>query len=144
MEKIKGLKYVISKLSQKRYYLEKQIEQTPRILPACLIMRYRARGRRDFQSVKERSKLPGGKSYAYLTYLEGGVTRHRYIPKNKIGEVARLTGSYKVFCEKMKAVRSLNRRIVEQLDKIGKAQKEDVKDYVTKRSERVGKKKSTG
>lgn len=143
MESITHLKCVLSKLRQNRYYLEKQIEQTPRVLPACLILRYRATGTRDFQSIKEKSKLPGGRSYAYLTYLGGGITRHRYIPKNKIGEVAKLTEPYRVFSEKMKEVRSLNRRIVALLDKIGEIQTEEVKNYVSKRVKGIGKKKRT-
>ncbi len=143
MATIIQLKRLVGKLSQRRYYLEKGIENIPKMLPACLILRYRARGTKDFQSVKEKSKLPGGKSYAYLTYFEGGLTRHRYISKNEIGEVAKLTEPYRVFCEKIALVRSLNRRIVELLDKIGENQKEEVKNYVSKRTERIGKKKGT-
>ena len=143
MESISRLRHLLSKLRQKRYYLEKQIEQIPRMLPACLILRYRATGTRDFQTVKREGKLPEGKSYAYLTYLEKEVTRHRYIAKKDIERIAKLTEPYKIFCEKMAEVRSLNRRITELLDKIGEMQQEDVKDYVEKRVKRIRVKKRT-
>ncbi len=143
MATIIQLKRKVSKLSQRRYYLEKGIENIPKMLPACLILRYRATGTRDFQSTEERSKLPFGKSYAYLTYLEDGVTRHKYISKNEIDKVAKLTEPYRIFCEKMAHIRAINKRILELLDKIGEIQKEEVKNYVAKRTERIGKKKRT-
>ncbi len=137
------LKRLVSKLSQRRYYLEKGIENIPKMLSACLILRYRKTGTRDFQSIEKRGKSPSGKSYAYLTYLEGGVTRHRYISKNEIDKIARLTEPYRIFCEKMAHIRALNRRIVELLDQIGEIQMEEVKNYVSKRVKRNGKKKRT-
>jgi len=143
MATIIQLKHLVSKLSQRRYYLEKGIENIPKMLPACLILRYRATGTRDFQSIKRRSKSPFGKSYAYLTYLEGGVTRHKYIPKKEIDKIAKVTEPYRVFCEKMAHIRALNKRILEVLDRIGEIQKEEVKKYVSKRTERSGKKKGT-
>ena len=135
------LKHLLSKIRQQRYYLEKQIEQTGKMLSACMILRYRARGTRDFQSLKESGKLQDGKSYTYLTYLEKGVTIHKYIRKNEIDNVSKLTDSYRTFCEKIAQVRLLNKRIVELLDEVGKIQTEEVKDYVQPGTKRIGKKK---
>jgi hypothetical protein len=87
--------------------------------------------------------LRSGKSYAYLTYLEGGVTRHRYICKDEIDKTAKLTEPYRIYCEKMALVRSLNKRILELLAKIGKIQTEEVKNHVKSRVGRNGKKKGT-
>ena len=142
MATIIQLKRLVSKLSQRRYYLEKGIENIPKMLPACLILRYRETGTMGFQSIKKRGGSSSGKSYAYLTYLEGGVTRHRYIPKNEIDKIAKLTEPYRIFCEKMAHIRALNKRIVEMLDRIGEMQKEEVKNYVSKRVKRIGKKKT--
>ena len=141
MATINQLKHIVSKLSQRRYYLEKGIENIPKMLPACLILRYRETGTRDFQSIERRSKSPSGKSYAYLTYFEGGVTKHKYISKNEIDKIAKLTEPYRIFCEKMADIRVLNKRILELLDRIGEMQKEEVKNYVAKRVKRIGKKK---
>lgn len=69
MVRFQQTRYLLSKLSQQRGFLEKQNVQLPEMLPACLILRYRARGTRDFQSTREFGKLPQGKTYAYLTYL---------------------------------------------------------------------------
>lgn len=136
MVSIQQTRYLMSKLSQQRGFLEKQIVQLPEMLPACLILRYRARGTRDFQSTREFGKLPQGKTYAYLTYLEKGVTKHRYIPKDKMVELAKLTESYRSFCQKMQQLRQLNKRIVELLEKSGKGRQKDVYDTVEKETKR--------
>ncbi len=141
MANVTQLKRLLSKLRQRRYYLERKIEQTPKMLSACLILRYRVRGRRDFQSMKGIKEKPFGRSYAYLTYLEGGITKHRYVPKEEVGKIAKLTEPYRIYCENMAQVRSLNRRIVEVLERIGKMQKEEVKNCVQKRTKRIRKQK---
>ena len=118
MATINQLKRIVSKLGQRRYYLERGIENIPKMLPACMILRYRETGTRDFQSMEKRGKMSSGKSYAYLTYLEGGVTKHRYICKNEIDKMAKLTEPYRIYCEKMAQIRALNKRIVELLGRI--------------------------
>jgi len=136
MPTIPRLRRLLSKLRQNRCYLEKHIEQVSKMLPACLILRYRRKGTRDFQSIEAGDELTERKSYAYLTYLEAGITRHRYIAKSEIGEVARLTEAYRMFCKRMQSVRGVNNRIVEVLAEIGKIQQEEVKSYVQKRVKR--------
>ncbi len=139
---INQMKHLFSKLRQWRFSLEKQVENIGNMLPACLILRYRARGTKDFQSLKKEVE-PGGKSYAYLTYLKDGITRHRYIRKDMIGDISKLTENYRVYCEKIARVRSLNRRIVELLDQMSGIKMEEVKNYVKRRTKRIRGKKRT-
>ena len=139
MATINQIKHIVSKLSQRRYYLEKGIENIPKMLSACLILRYRETGTRDFQSIERRSKSPSGKSYAYLTCFYRGRNIYRYVPKNEIDKVEKLTSAYRIFCQSMQQVREFNRRLVELLDKIGEIQQEEIKDYVEKRVKRIRK-----
>lgn len=125
----------ISKLRQWRYYLERQVEQIGEMLPACLILRYRSRGTKGFQSLKK--KLPWregigdeGKSYAYVTYLKDGITRHRYIRKDRIEEVGKLTKNYRRYCEKMAKIRFLNGKIVGLLDEMSGIKMKGVEKHV--------------
>ncbi len=134
MTSVWKLRRLLSQLRQKRYNSEKQVEQISKMLPACLIMRYRQRSSKKYESIKKIEKGAAVRSYAYLTFLEAGVNRHRYITKEKIGEVARLTQSFLRYSQAMKQIRFLNKRIVELLDKIGKLQTEEIKKYVSKKA----------
>ena len=138
------LMHEISKLRQKRQQAEKRCELTGKMLSACLILRPRVKGTRDFQSMKTIGTHLDYKSYAYLTCFYRGRNICRYIPKRDTGKVGQLTESYRIFCQSMQQVREFNRRLVELLDKIGAIQTEEIKDYVKPRTERIGKKKRTG
>ena len=130
MATIGQLRYLLSQLRQKRHFLEKRIEQIPRMLPACLILRYRQRHSRSYESIKKLARGAVVKSYAYLTFVEAGQNRHRYVQQGKIGEVAQLTEAYKSYSRQMQQIRQLNKRIVELLDTIAALQTLEVKDYV--------------
>ncbi len=114
-----------------------------KMLGACLIFRARLKGKRDIQSMKTISSNTEYKSYAYLTCFYRGKNIYKYISKHRIREVERLTESYRLFCQNMKQVRELNRRIVELLDKIGEIQTEEIKNYVKSRTKSTGNKKRT-
>lgn len=143
--------YEISKLRQRRQYAERRCEMTGKMLPACLILRSRAQGTKDFQSMKTIGPNIAYKSYAYLTCFYQGGNIYRYVPKKDIGRVGQLTESYRIFCQNMQQVRELNRRIVELLDQIGEVQMEEVKKYAQpsrfaygeRRIKRNGKKERT-
>jgi hypothetical protein len=111
-----------------------------KMLPACLILRSRAKGTRDFQTMEAIGSNIEYKSYAYLTCFYQGRNIYRYIPKKDIGKVGQLTESYRIFCQNMQQVREYNRRIVELLDKIGEIQMEEIRNYVKTRTKRIGKK----
>lgn len=146
-----SLMHEISKLRQQRQYAERRSEMTGKMLPACLIFRSRIKGKRDFQPIKTISSNIEYKSYAYLTCFYRGKNIYRYISKNEIDQVKRLTEAYRIFCQNMQEVRQLNRRIVELLDKIGEIQQEEIKNYVQpsrfacgeRRTKRIRKKKRT-
>ncbi|MCG2692926.1 hypothetical protein L6279_02335 [Candidatus Parcubacteria bacterium] len=131
----------ISKLRQKRHYAERRCETAGKMLPACLIFRVRTKGTRDFQARRTITANLDYKNYAYLTCYQNGKNWYRYVRKQDIREIGKLTESYRIFCQSIKEVRSLNKRIVELLDKIAGIQTEDVKNYVKSRAERIGKKK---
>lgn len=133
----------ISRLRQRRQYLERKCEMTGKMLPACLIFRARIKGERGLQSIKTISPTVEYKSYGYLTCFYKGRNIYKYVPKNKIENIRKLTEAYRLFCQNMKQVRECNRRIVELLDKIGKIQIEEVKNYVKTTIKRNGKKKRT-
>lgn len=136
MATIKQLKWRLSKLRQRRYAVEKKCEQISKMLPASLILRERTKEGRF------RKASGGGKGiFGYLTYLEEGTTRHRYVRKENLDEATILTGKYRDFCQRMAEVRSLNKEILRLLDKIGKMQSEEVSNYVKKRAKRINKKK---
>jgi hypothetical protein len=135
------LVHEISKLRQQRQYAERRSEMTGKMLSACLIFRARLKGKRDLQSIKTIGSNIEYKSYGYLTCFYRGRNLYRYIPKNEIDKVAKLTESYRIFCQNMQQVRQLNRRMVELLDKIGELQQEEVKNYVETRTKRIGKEK---
>jgi len=138
MRRIKRLRQQLSKLMQRRSYLEKRCEQVGKMLPACLILRRRIRG----GSFEAAGGVEKG-VFAYLTYLEGGITRHRYVRKVDLEKVLRLTRNYREFCRKMAEIRGLNRGILRLLEEIGEIQSEEVSRYVKKRAraKRVGRKK---
>lgn len=131
MATIRQLRYLLSQLKQQRYYLEKHIERIPKMLAACLILRYRKRSSREFESPRKVKRSADVKSYAYLTFLEAGENRHRYVPHKKIGEIAQLTEAYKVYCRKMQRIRQLNKRVVEILNQIADLQTKEVHEYVS-------------
>jgi hypothetical protein len=131
----------ISKLRQQRQYVERRCEMVGKMLPACLILRSRAQGTKEFQSIKAIGPNIAYKSYGYLTSFYQGRNIYRYIPKKDIGKVGQLTESYRTFCQNMQQARELNRRIVGLLDKIGEIQMEEIKDYVKPRTKRTGNKK---
>lgn len=133
------LMHEISKLRQQRQHAERRCEMTGKMLPACLIFRSRIKGKREIQPIKTIGSNIEYKNYAYLTCFYRGRNIYRYIPKDEIDNVAKLTESYRIFCQNMQQVRQLNRRIVELLDKTGKTQ--EVKNHVKSRVERIGKKK---
>jgi len=139
----KRLMHEISRLRQQRQYVERRCEMTGKLLPACLILRPRAKGRRDFQSIKTMSSDIEYKSYTYLTCFYRGRNIYRYIPKNEVAQVEKLTSAYRIFCQNMQQIREYNRRIVELLDKIGEIQTEEIENYVKTRTKRIGKKKRT-
>jgi len=106
------LMHEISKLRQQRQYVERRCEMVGKMLPACLILRSRAQGTKDFQSMKTIGSHLSYKSYAYLTCFYQGRNIYRYIPKKDIGKVGQLTESYRIFCQSMQQVREFNRRLV--------------------------------
>jgi len=137
MATIPQLRYFLSQLRQQRYYLEKHIEGIPKMLAACLILRYRKRSSREFDSSKNVKRRADVKSYAYLTFLEGGENRHRYVPQEKIGEIAQLTEAYKTYCRTMQQIRQLNKRVVEILNQIADLQTKEVQEYVSTKGKRI-------
>lgn len=139
MVSINRLRLMLSKLNQQRYYLEKSCEKIGKMLPVCVIFRWRKRGTRDFQSTKAESKpakQEEGKVYSYMTYLKEGITRHRYIRKEDADKIIPKAGEYQRFCKNMAQIRHLNKRIVELLDKIGEIQMEEVKKHVKEKKKR--------
>lgn len=145
MDKIGKLRFMLSKLRQQRHYLEKSCERADKMLPVSVILRWRKKGTRDFQSIKREGKevkQEEGKIYSYMTYLEGGVTRHRYIRKSELDKVLPKAREHQKFSSNMAKIRYLNRRVVGILEQIGKIQMEEVKRDVKekKRKRRMGKK----
>ena len=137
MATIKQMQYIVSQLRQKRYYLEQKVANVASMLSACMILRYRQKHSRSYESIKKIKKGTEVKSYAYLTFIEAGKTRHLYIPKEKIGETAKLTEAYKTYSWQMKQIRQLNKRIVEELENIARKQTKEVKDYGFKKQSRI-------
>ncbi|MCD6311654.1 MAG: hypothetical protein J7M11_04260 [Elusimicrobia bacterium] len=101
-----------------------------------MILRKRTQGGRF-----EKVEYPGKGVCAYLTYLDGGVTRHKYVRKANLKETILLTENYRKFCRMMAEVRSLNGEVVRVLEEIGKKQKTEVKKHVQKRVQGRGAKK---
>ncbi len=83
--------------------------------------------------------------YGYLTCFYKGRNIYKYVPQNEIDKVRKLTEAYRLFCQNMKEVREVNRRIVELLDEIGEIQisLEETKRYVESRTKRNGKQRRT-
>jgi len=69
MATIPQLQQLLNQLRQKRYHVEQQVAHIAALLPACLILRYRQRHKRSYESQKKIKKGAVVKSYAYLTYL---------------------------------------------------------------------------
>ena len=106
------------------------------MLPASMILRKRTK-EGGFESVE----YPGKGVCAYLTYLAGGVTRHRYVRKDNLKEAMVVTGNYREFCRLMAQVRSVNGEVVRVLEEIGNTQREEVEKYVKERAKGNGGKK---
>lgn len=132
MEDKRNLMKAISQLRQKRYYAERRCETIGKMLSACLIFRPRAKGTRDFQSMKTISSDVEYKNYAYLTCYYKRKNYYRYVRKQEQDEIEKLTENYRVFSQSIAEVRSLNKSIVEVLEKIGQIQQQEVEKYVTK------------
>lgn len=137
MATIKQLQYLVSQLRQKRYYVEQRVAHIAAMLPACLILRYRQRHKRSYESIQDIRKGAITKSYAYLTFMDAGQNRHRYVPKERIGEVAQLTETYKAYSQQMQHIRQLNKRIVDVLEAIARLQTKEVDDYVFSKQTRI-------
>ena len=145
MDKKDRLRLMLSKLRQQRHYLEKSCERAGKMLPVSIILRWRKKGTRDFQSIKREGKeveQEEGKIYSYMIYLEGGVTRHRYIRKDELDKVLPKAKGYQRFSRDMAKIRYLNRKIVGMLESIGKIQMEEVKRNGKEKKRRMGKKES--
>ena len=145
MNKKDRLRLMLSKLRQQRHYLEKSCERTGKLLPVSVILRWRKKGTKDFQSIKREGKeieQEEGKVYSYMTYLEGGITRHRYIRKDELDKVLPKAKGYQRFSRDMAKIRYLNRKIVGMLESIGKIQMEEVKRNGKEKKRRMGKNES--
>ncbi len=145
MDRIGRLRFRLSKMRQQRHYLEKSSERAGAMLPVSVIMRWRKRATRDFQSIKEEGrelKQEEGRIYSYMTYLEGGTTRHRYIRKSELDEVLPKAREHQKFSSNMAKIRYLNRKIVGMLESIGKIQMEEVKRNGKEKKRRMGKNES--
>ena len=103
-------------------------------------IRSRIKGKRKFQPLKTIDTNLEYKNYGYLTCFYKGRNIYKYIPKNEIEEIGKLTETYRLFCQNMQQVREINRRIVKLLDKIGEIQTEEIKNYVKTRTKRISKK----
>ncbi|MBA3066795.1 hypothetical protein FP828_09935 [bacterium] len=136
MQSVKKMKEILSRLRQKRYSLEKRSERVGKMLPASMLLRKRTKEGRF-----EKAEYPGKGVCAYLTYLEGGVTRHRYVRKDNLKETMIVTENYRKFSKMMAEVRSLNGEVVRVLEELGEARKAEVKKYVKKRVKGNGAKK---
>lgn len=141
MDKKDRLRLMLSKLRQQRHYLEKSCERAGKLLPVSVILRWRKKGTRDFQPIKKEGKeveQEEGKIYSYMTYLEGGVTRHRYIRKDELDKVLPKAKGYQRFSRDMAKIRYLNRKIVGMLEHIGKIQMEEVKRNDKEKRKKAG------
>lgn len=123
------LLYELSRLRQQRFYAEKECTQIGKMIPACLVLRARAKGTRDFQTMKKVGANTEYSSYAYLTYHAGGKNYYKYIRKERVKEVEMLTDNYRKYCQVIAEVRELNKKITGILDKIGDIQQGSIKEY---------------
>lgn len=131
---IKTLMSTITKLARRRSDLERSCQRVGKMLSASLLLRaFPHRGDDSYASAQEKP-YP---RYWYLTYYDGTTTRHRYIPKEKIDSLIPLVNNYGKFSKWMKEIRSLNKCIVELLDKIGEIQCKEVEE-IGKRKRREG------
>jgi hypothetical protein len=121
----------ISQLRQKRYSAERRCETIGKMLAACLIFRPRVKGTRDFQPMKTISSDKEYKNYAYLTCYYKRKNWYRYVRKQEQDEIEKLTDKYRVFSQSIAEVRSLNKSIVEVLEKVGQIQEEGLEKHVT-------------
>jgi len=111
MQNIKQKEEILSRLRQKRYFLEKRCERIGEMLPASMILRKRTK-----EGGFEKVEYLGKGVCAYLTYLADGVTRHKYVRKDNLKEAMTLTENYRKFCKMMAQVRGLNREVVRVLE----------------------------
>lgn len=130
-EAVKGIRFQISKLRQKRGMLEVKCERCGRMIAGYLIFR-----KRLTDGGFESACGEGERVFGYLSYLKGGVGRHKYVRKGRLGEVLKLTGRYREFSRSLKEIRRLNQKIVNLLDKIKTIQSEEVEIYVQERNKR--------
>lgn len=129
MTTVDAIRNQLSRMRQRRYVLEKQIEHIGRMLTASMILRYRQKGSKKYESIKKIKKGAEVKTYAYLSYLEDGKAKHKYIVKEKIGEVSKMTESYLKYSRVMHGIRVLNKRMVEGLEELAGIKLIGVKDY---------------
>lgn len=135
-----GLMRTVSQLRQRRYYAERRCEGIGKMLSACLVFRARTKGVREFRSLKAMKGYAEYKNYAYLTCYYKGRNWYKYIRKEEVEGIKKLTENYRMFSQRIAEVRSLNKRIVELLEEIGQIQAEEVRGYVQGRVKGIGKK----
>ena len=136
---IETLRSTITKLNRHRYFLEKSCQRIGKMLPASLILR--AFPHRNDTSYALAQTKPHPR-YGYITYFDGTTTKHRYIPKKELDSIIPLTNNYRKFSKWMKEIRSLNKQIVELLDKIAEVQTQPVSIFLKqRRKEKNGKRK---
>lgn len=134
---IETLRLTITKLNRKRYFLEKSCQRIGKMIPASLILRvFPHRNDTSYASAQTKPHP----RYGYLVYFDGLTTRHRYIPREKIDSLMPLTNNYRKFSNWMKEIRSLNKQIMELLDKIAEVQTQPVPIFLKqRRKEKNGK-----
>jgi len=127
---IGSLKSSIQKLRSIRFAIEKRCESIGKMIPASLIM-YATRHRRDTSYASaQRKPYP---RYAHLVYYDGNKVQHKYVRKNNLDDTILLAGNYRKFLGWMKEIRSLNRRIVELLEKIKELQTQPIPQDILKK-----------
>ena len=116
MEKIERLKNEIKRLAQRRYFLEKSCQNTGEMLPVSLIFRKTIAGDRYKWMLKNKRKGYG--PFAYLTWYDGKKMCSKYVRKESLSKIQPLVERYRQYCQKIKEVCLLNKRITKLIDEI--------------------------
>jgi len=115
-EQLSKIRQRINQLSQERVTLETKLMRIGYLNPGALYWRYIECRKRGCQCQKDKKYRHG--PYPYLTYVEEGRIKVRYVGKEELSIVEEGASRYVVFWRNMARIREINKLILKYLESI--------------------------
>ena len=122
-EQISKIRQKIYNLAKERYRLEGILMRTGYLNSGSLVLRYMSCGKASCKCSKGKQYRHG--PYPYLTYVEKGQIKVRYVGKEELPIVEEGAKRYIIFHKGMARIRAINKEILKLLEQIKKYRVEE-------------------